>query len=35
MTCSGDAHGSASLLLVDDDRLILGTLAAGLRHMGY
>lgn len=35
MTGSGDAHGSASLLLVDDDRLILGTLAAGLRHMGY
>jgi len=25
----------ASLLLVDDDRLILATLAAGLRHMGY
>lgn len=23
------------LLLVDDDRLILGTLAAGLRHLGY
>lgn len=25
----------ASLLLVDDDRLILGTLAEGLRYMGY
>lgn len=25
----------ARLLLVDDDRLILGTLAQGLRHMGY
>jgi len=25
----------AHLLLVDDDRLVLGTLAAGLRHMGY
>lgn len=24
-----------SLLLVDDDRLILGTLGAGLRHLGY
>ena len=35
MTGSGDAHGSASLLLVDDDRLILGAVAAGLRHMGY
>ena len=26
---------AARLLLVDDDRLVLGTLAQGLRHMGY
>lgn len=35
MTQPGGMPGTASLLLVDDDRLILGTLAAGLRHMGY
>lgn len=29
------AERPARLLLVDDDRLILGTLAQGLRHMGY
>lgn len=28
-------HTTACLLLVDDDRLILGTLATGLRHLGY
>ena len=26
---------AARLLLVDDDRLVLGTLAQGLRHMVY
>ncbi|MHA7598912.1 ANTAR domain-containing response regulator [Alicycliphilus sp. T452] len=35
MTASDDTPTAARLLLVDDDRLILGTLAAGLRHMGY
>ena len=35
MNNSNDKPRMASLLLVDDDRLILGTLAAGLRHMGY
>ena len=35
MDRSNDTPRMASLLLVDDDRLILATLAAGLRHMGY
>lgn len=35
MDISNDGQRRISLLLVDDDRLILGTLGAGLRHMGY
>lgn len=35
MASNDEQHAAGSLLLVDDDRLILGTLTAGLRHMGY
>lgn len=35
MIQSASASGTAHLLLVDDDRLILSTLAGGLRHAGY
>ncbi len=35
MSQPDDGPCATRLLLVDDDRLILGTLASGLRHMGY